>query len=362
MKSKRILRRFRAEPTPPLPMQVSKPPHLRLVTFNMQWGTPAEGWHQAQPSPSPFHAFWYGLRERIGSTRGSDSINERTTLTEGNLRQSAKILKRHRPDILCLQEVDKGQRRSGYTSQAQFLAHAIGLPYWRIGASYSGQSQVLHRRPLHPTLNSESGYGVAILSRWPVKSWHFKRLGRMRVRLDWGSESWRGFSHGLISGLQDIIPSLRGTRLKFGQMRVIQAARILSPFGVLAIGNIHLEIHRPVALSQLRRAWRSVLDLNHDSCLLVGDYNLRDYHIQRSLQVLPDDMQPQLHAHIASYPANDPKLPLDQLLANGWKLARKPRGLRLPISDHVAVIYDLVPAPSESTAKPETKRGATQRG
>lgn len=320
--------------------------YLRLVTFNMQWGTPAEGWPDVQPAKTRVGAFTRGLHEWFRGlfTPGvPGSINARTELSGENFREVARILNRLDPDVVALQEVDKGQRRSGYVREAQVLADALKLNYWRMGAAYAGQSQVLHRRPLDSDLRAESGYGVALLSRWPVKSWHYKRLGRMRARLIWGSNPWKGFSRGFVEGIKTLPQAKKGTRLSAGQMRVLLAARLATPWGNLALGNIHLEIHRPTANSQLRRAWRSVYGLNRESCLLVGDYNLREHAISKALKPLPSEVLPALHGYVESYPADKPWICLDQLLGNGWELVGGPQTLRLPISDHRAVIYDLRP-------------------
>ena len=159
----------------------------------------------------------------------------------------------------------------------------------------------------------------------------------------WGNEPWKGFPHGFLEGVRDIPGATRGTGIRFGQMRILLAARLATPLGTIALGTTHLETHRPTAASQLRRAWRSLYHLSSESCLLVGDFNLRDSYINQALQPLPAEQTPELHAAIASYPADQPWIALDQLLGNGWELVHEPQTLRLPISDHRAVVYDLRP-------------------
>ena len=317
--------------------------YLRVITCNLQWGTPAQGWPTVQAANSRAEAFVRGAWERRRGLFKSGSVNIRTRLTEDNFRQTARMIQQLKPDVVALQEVDKGQRRSGYVRQARMLAQSLHLPYWRMGAAYAGQSQVLHRRPLDSELKAESGHGVALLSRWPVKSWHYKRLGRVRAHLVWGNEPWKGFPHGFLEGVRDIPGATRGTGIRFGQMRILLAARLATPLGTIALGTTHLETHRPTAASQLRRAWRSLYHLSSESCLLVGDFNLRDSYINQALQPLPAEQTPELHAAIASYPADQPWIALDQLLGNGWELVHEPQTLRLPISDHRAVVYDLRP-------------------
>lgn len=327
------------EPAPPRDF-------LRLVTFNIEHGTPQAGW--SDPDVGSLKLPWndkelgvYWLTRGLAQLLGPRSLSARAAVAKKALEDTARIIRKLNPDVVCLQEVDKGQRRSGYIPQAEFLSEALGMPYWRMAAAWAGPAYTVHRRPLHAHITRENGYGLAMMSRWPVKSWHFKRLGKARPRLRWGRGTWTGFSKGLLAGLRSLPQAIAGVKLVFGQMRVLQAARVLTPFGTVAIGNIHLETHRGVAQSQLRRSWRSVFDLNHDNCVLVGDFNLREDTSTEALQLLDEAMLPEIHGLVASYPSEKAWIPLDQLLARGWTFAAEPRTIRMPISDHLAVVYDL---------------------
>lgn len=287
----------------------------------------------------------YWLTRGFARLLGPRSVSDRAAGASRALEETAKTLRELDPDIVCLQEVDKGQRRSGYIPQAEFMAQALGMPYWRMAACWAGAAfMTFHRRPVHANITREDGYGIALMSRWPVKSWHFKRLGKSRARIQWRNGTWPGFSRGLLAGLRTLMQAIPGAKLVFGQMRVLQATRILTPFGTVAVGNTHLETHRGVAQSQLRRAWRSVFNLSNDCCILVGDYNLREDTSTTALKLLNETMQPEVHGLIASYPADKAWIPLDQLLARGWTFAAEPRTIRMPISDHLAVVYDLKPS------------------
>lgn len=323
--------------------------HLRLVSFNLQNGTPKSGW----PDPdvgglrapvSREEESGLRLQTRLfASLLGPRSVSSRAQNAATALEETAEVLRSLSPDIVCLQEVDKGQRRSGYLPQAEFLAQTLGMPYWRMTASLAGPVYGIPRRPIHTSITRENGHGLALLSRWPIKSWHVKRLGRARTRLHWGSGAWLGFSRGFLAGIRALPGTLRGVHLVFGKMRVLQAARVLTPLGTVAVGNTHLETHRAVATGQLRRAWTSVFDLAPGNCMLVGDFNLYAQATQEALTLLEERMAPTAHSMAPTYPADAPRYPVDQLLVSGWCLARPPRTVRMPVSDHLAVVYDLIP-------------------
>ncbi|SPX70653.1 endonuclease/exonuclease/phosphatase family protein [Mobiluncus mulieris] len=343
------LRRF------PLPEQVTPTPlastdYLRIVTFNLHHGKPPSGWPDADlgglVAPAKQHSTprqWWA--HFLASMFGPSTASARAVNAAGALEDTAAVLRELRPDIICLQEVDKGQRRSGYLPEAEFLANAIGMPYWRMTAAFAGAMSGLRRRPVHTNITRENGYGIAMLSRWPVKSWHVKRLGRARWSLQWGSGFWRGFSKGFLTGLKSLPAAMPGVRLIPGEMRVLQAALILTPFGTIAVGNTHLDTHRGTAQSQLRRAWRSVLELSRHSGVLTGDFNLYADDAAAALGLLDQTMRPSWHGATQSFPVKVPQKTFNQLLAAGWVPVAAPRALRLPVSNHLAVIYDLKPRP-----------------
>jgi endonuclease/exonuclease/phosphatase family metal-dependent hydrolase len=69
-----------------------------------------------------------------------------------------EVLRHHEPDIILLQEVDEGARRSQYHTQLELIGDALGMRHRCF--------QITHR------LRSEGHYGNAILSRWPLYDVH----------------------------------------------------------------------------------------------------------------------------------------------------------------------------------------------
>ena len=103
----------------------------------------------------------------------------------------AEVLHHYRPDIVLLQEVDEGVRRSGFHRQVDLFGEACGFPHREYG----------------PNVRVKQGrYGNATLSRWPIRNSRNvdltippkKRRGalytRIRIRLDTGSRTIKVFN------------------------------------------------------------------------------------------------------------------------------------------------------------------------
>jgi endonuclease/exonuclease/phosphatase family metal-dependent hydrolase len=101
--------------------------------------------------------------------------------TDGRYRldRTIRVLKDLSPDVICLQEVDEGVRRSGHERQAQRLADELGYPHAALGLNVRVQ---------------EGGYGNLTLSRYPMDRVHNldltvppkKRRSGLVTRIRWG--------------------------------------------------------------------------------------------------------------------------------------------------------------------------------
>jgi endonuclease/exonuclease/phosphatase family metal-dependent hydrolase len=98
---------------------------------------PREGWAQG---PITVRVLTYNIRHGEGLDRVYD------------LARLADIMKGAAPDLIALQEVDDGTQRSGGTNQIEVLAEMLGM-HGEFGRAIDFQG---------------GGYGVAILSRWPL--------------------------------------------------------------------------------------------------------------------------------------------------------------------------------------------------
>lgn len=278
---------------------------LRIISFNIQHGTPAEGWTKE-----------LGRMSHRGFRPGAGEVASTLGLALAQLR-------RLDPDILLLQEVDKKQARSGGTHQAEAIASGLGMRHWRVGAAFAGHAAGLRRRPLSRALRFERGYGLAICSRFPLVGLETIALPRMpRTGKRPCAQLWR-------------------TR------RVLMVARVQTPWGPVAIGNTHLETNREAAGDQAVLSWEKVCELDAGTAILAGDFNLSPEQVAAAFRrERPEGGLPRTSASALAFPASDPRHRIDQLYAEGWRLEREPEAIRLAISDHCAAVFDLVPAPT----------------
>lgn len=145
-----------------------------------------------------------------------------------NLERVAGVVRDTKADVVLLQEVDKGVRRSRGVDQPAELARLTGL-------------HVAFGR----TLDYQGGeYGIAILSRWPI-------------------------THDTLVPLPVSPPQERagGSYEPRGALR----ARIATPFGELVALNTHLDASRSDRwrLQEIR----TVIALARDATLVGGDFN-----------------------------------------------------------------------------------------
>lgn len=67
------------------------------------------------------------------------------------------VIAHEKPDMLCLQEVDRNVKRSGFDDQPALLAKHLGFEY----SAYQFNHRV-----------ASGGYGNLVLSRWPISKRH----------------------------------------------------------------------------------------------------------------------------------------------------------------------------------------------
>lgn len=224
-------------------------------------------------------------------------------------------------DVLALQEVDRGQPRSGGLDVAALAAGAMDAAHWRFVPTVIGEPGFAWR----PATEAEedapaNAYGVALLSRYPVDSWHVLRLAPAPlVRLP--------------------VP-VPGTRLVLwlrDEPRVVLAARVRTPAGPLTVASTHLSFVPGVNVLQLRRAAAWLRSLPGPTVLL-GDLNLPGGIARRASGFVR-------LAHTVTYPAARPRLQLDHALGDG-RLPPVRRSLvrRQELSDHLALSVDLAPS------------------
>jgi endonuclease/exonuclease/phosphatase family metal-dependent hydrolase len=221
-------------------------------------------------------------------------------------------------DVLALQEVDRDQPRSHVADLTAVAAEAMGAVSHRFAAALTGTPGAAwttatgdEQPPGIPA------YGVALLSRFPARSWRVVRMPRLPVRVP----VW--------------IPGANKLTVLKEEPRVAVVGTFDTPLGTLTAASTHLSFvpgwnHRQLA--QLRRE----LATHQEPVIILGDFNM---------------LAPRLAGHrplarTATFPAGGPRLQLDHILARGeLPPVIATRAVETVISDHRALVTDLADAP-----------------
>jgi endonuclease/exonuclease/phosphatase family metal-dependent hydrolase len=223
-------------------------------------------------------------------------------------------------DVLALQEVDRNQPRSGGADLTAIAAEAMGAVDQRFEPALWGTPDA----PWGPATGDEQpdgpAYGIALLSRYPVLGWRPFQLPRIRTRAPYLLRA-----------------PLRPAWVR-EEPRVAVLAELDTPLGRVRVLTTHLTFlpwwngHQLRALVR-RIGWSEV------PTVLAGDLNLGP---RRAARVT--GMQPV--ARGATFPAEDPTVQLDHILVDRRLRAVSGGPVRMPLSDHLALVADLQADPS----------------
>jgi endonuclease/exonuclease/phosphatase family metal-dependent hydrolase len=244
------------------------------------------------------------------------------SLTDGTVDESAlrKAAASIDADVIGLQEVDSAQPRSHLVDQTAVVADTLGAPHWRFVPALHGTPGTA--APWTAALDGETGtggpsYGVGLVSRLPVQSWHVRRFGPAPV------------------GMPLMVPGSRGLTHVHDEPRIAIAAVVNNPSGPLTVVTAHLSFVPGWNVAQLRALARWARGFPGPR-LLIGDFNLPG--------ALPrlTTRWAQL-ARAATYPSWRPRVQFDHVLADGIneRAVRDFQVLRLGVSDHCALAVDL---------------------
>jgi len=217
-------------------------------------------------------------------------------------------------DLLGLQEVDRNQPRSEHADLTAIAAEAMGAVEHRFVAALSGtpgswSAATGGERP------DAAAYGVAFLSRYPVTGWQVVRLPPAPVRVP-----YRFHGSPLPTWVRD-------------EPRVGVVADVESPGGPLRVVTTHLSFLRGWNRRQLRLLLRAIGDCS-SPLVLLGDLNMGRRPAERITRMRP-------LATGRTFPARQPVTQIDHLLVDGSLRARSSGPVRLPISDHCALVADV---------------------
>ena len=239
-------------------------------------------------------------------------------------------------DVVGLQEVDLRQARSGGVDQARLCAEAMGAVDHRFRPALAGPFRYpgVRRRARRTERPDAPGYGIALLSRFPVRSWHTVLLPPATPWV-WGR-----------------------VQLGTDEPRVALAAQIDAPSGPLTVVCTHLSVYQFPAVSWAgglarrtvgyrrgapgeRHAERQVdhlrrrLDGLPRPLVLLGDFNLR-----APIPAECTGWRPLATGD--TYSRDHPRFQIDHILWDGGALPDVGgRVVDTGVSDHRALVVDV---------------------
>ena len=227
-----------------------------------------------------------------------------------------EAIKRLDADLLGLQEVDRNQPRSQHADLTSMAAEAMDAVDHQFVAALSGTPGVWAAATGEEQPDA-AAYGVAFLSRYPVTGRQVVRLPPAPVRVP---HRW----HGQL--LPDWVRD---------EPRVGVVAEVGTPSGPLRVVTTHLSFLRVWNVRQLRVLLRGVGDLPDAPLVLMGDLNMGRRTAERVTSLRP-------LATGATFPASSPTVQIDHVLtSDDGPRARSGGPMRLPMSDHCALVADL---------------------
>ena len=234
-------------------------------------------------------------------------------------------------DVLALQEVDHNQHRSENADLTAIAAEAMGAPEHRFVAALSGSPGATWVAATGEEQPDAAAYGIALLSRFPVRGWRVVRLASAPAPVP------MRFSGRLLPELVRDEP------------RVAVVADIESPEGPVTVANTHLSFIDIWNGWQLRRL---TADLSQGAgpMVLIGDLNMGPRRAARITKKRSAVAAP-------TFPKDAPTQQIDHVLLRGRVRSGAGRSVLLPVSDHRALCVELTLQHSRPGA-PEAARSS----
>jgi endonuclease/exonuclease/phosphatase family metal-dependent hydrolase len=232
-------------------------------------------------------------------------------------------------DVLALQEIDMNLERSAGSNQAAEIAQALASADWGFAPTVHGTPGFDWEKPSQSNLrvfteNDSpllSHYGIAIISKVPVKKWLRLELGKAWI------------------GMPLLIANEKGKVAPFyvkDEPRVALAAVLENGWTVI---NVHLSFVPGVNLFQLLKVsrWAKKIEKEYATkVLLVGDFNLP--------WGIPTRITNWVRATSAlSYPSWKPAISFDYILTRNLEnaLIKEVIHPQLAVSDHRAISVEI---------------------
>lgn len=319
---------------------------MRVATFNLLHGV--------------------SLRDRVGKQRDFDPVSNSVVAEKehaahegvepsdrilwspevgdpGDLVRSIEELQESGPiDVIALQEVDRGQPRTAHVDQARLVAETIGAKHWRFAPSVRGTPGIaaegaawvpatdaddeLDHEPARPPgveVNGSPRYGIALISRYPIRGWRVTRFPPAPVSMPLLAPTVEGRPKAIR------VPD---------EPRAAMVGIVELPHADVTVATAHLSFVPGVNTKQLNRL-RAFMAGMPRPAILMGDFN--------TLGGLPGMVTGLTQvARARTYPVMRPRVQFDHIMADGWTeraLAHARESVRavpLPVSDHCALVAD----------------------
>ena len=219
-------------------------------------------------------------------------------------------------DVLALQEVDREQPRSHHADLTAVAAAAMGATDHRFVAAIAGTPGATWMAATGQEQPGTAEYGIALLSRYPVRSWQVIRLAPIPFTFP----MW--------------LPGPRKVIVVHEEPRAAVVAVIETPVGELTVVNTHLSFVPGWNRLQLRRLRRD-LTAFPGPLVLMGDLNLTP-----PSPTTVTGWRPLVSA--PTFPVEAPDRQLDHVLLRGsLGPVTASSAPALPLSDHRALTVDI---------------------
>lgn len=223
-------------------------------------------------------------------------------------------------DVVALQEVDRNQPRSAHRDLAAEAAAAMNAVDYRYQPTVVG-TPGHDWRPVTeaPLPDGAPTYGIALLTRLPISQWSTSTLRAAPV-------------YGPV-----VVPGARGKMRVVpvrDEPRAVITAAIDRPAGRLLVAATHLSFIPGWNVFQARRVVKALAAQPAACRLLLGDLNVpgRAAAVATRWRRLADP---------PTWPAPDPRVQFDHVMADAPLRVTAAAALALEISDHRALVVEL---------------------
>jgi len=283
---------------------------MRLATFNILHGQPVAG-------PAD-HAPNLGEDDLVGLPNGHEDL--------------IAAVRELDADILGMQEVDSFQPRSGHANQTQLVARAMAAQFSLFVPSVIGtpgavagfRSSTAHERDRAAEQDlTHVQYGVSMVSRVPVDRSHVEVFDPAPLSLPL---------------LVQATPKAKFIKVRDEQRAAI-AVIVEGSSGPMTVVTAHLSFVPGFNVKQLLAIKKWLADFPRP-LIMMGDLNLPG-----KIPAAVTGWDPVFRG--ATFPSYSPKIQFDHVLVDGVaesqldRIRANTRAVRLPVSDHCAVITDV---------------------